>query len=269
MTQEQNPGTAIDDIRRCRTANPSRATSGEATLAKSSLTEYLGTIHQDRWAPLRSLLTWSADTALVPLQRGRARQHASTQPIRLHLGCGPLYKQGWINIDLAQPGPTAFRAWVARKRSGGKEELDLMWDLRRGLPFPDDSIEAIFAEHLLEHFDYAAGLGLLVECRRVLQPGSTLRIGVPDLERYIHAYHGQDPIIDDCRPGRPTRAIALSEIFFHHGHRATYDYETLALACREAGFSFVEHSAFAQGRLGAEVDTETRRPETLYVEATK
>jgi len=269
MTQEQRPSTATDDLGSCRTAIHCRATSGEATLAKSSLIEYLGTIHHDRWALLRRLLTWSANTVLLPLQRRKARQRAATQPIRLHLGCGPLHKHGWINIDLAQPSPAAFRAWVARKRSGGKEELDLMWDLRRGLPFPDDSVEAIFAEHLLEHFDYAAGLALLVECRRVLQPGSTLRIGVPDLERYIHAYHGRDPIIDDCRPGRPTRAIALSEIFFHHGHRATYDYETLALACREAGFSLLEHSAFAQGRLGAKVDSESRRPETLYVEATK
>src|SRR3989442_1209679 len=269
MTQEQKPRTATDDLGNGRPAIPGRATSGEATLARSSLIEYFGTIHQDRWALLRSLLTWSANTALQPLQRRRARLYASTQPIRLHLGCGPLYKRGWINIDLAQPSPTALRAWVVRKRSGGKEELDLMWDLRRGLPFPNDSVEAIFSEHLLEHFDYAAGFALLVECHRVLQPGGVLRIGVPDLERYIHAYHGKDPIIDDCRPGRPTQAIAMSEIFFHHGHRATYDYETLALACREAGFSFVEHSAFAQGRLGAEVDSEMRSLETLYAEATK
>lgn len=269
MTQEQKPGTAIDDIRSSRTAIHGRATSGEAPLTRSSLIEYLGTIYRDRWALIRSPLRWSVNTAVLPLQSRKARRLASTHPIRLHLGCGSFRKRGWINIDLAQPSPTSFRAWVARKRSGVKDELDLMWDLRRGLPFPDDGIEAIFAEHLLEHFDYGAGFVLLVECRRVLQPGGILRIGVPDLERYIHAFYGRDPIIDDCRPGRPTRAIALSEIFFHHGHRAMYDYETLALACREAGFSSVEHSAFAQGRLGAEVDSEMRRPETLYAEAMK
>lgn len=269
MTQKQKTDTAIDDIRSCRTAIHSRVTSGEAPLTKGSLIEYLGTIYRDRWAPMRTWLIWSINTAVLPLQSRKARRIASTGSIRLHLGCGPLLKQGWVNIDLAQPTPKSFLAWVARKRSSVKNELDLMWDLRRGLPFPNNSVKAIFSEHLLEHFDYGAGFALLVECRRVLQPGGVLRIGVPDLERYIHAYHGMDPIIDDCRPGRPTPAIALSEIFFHHGHKATYDYETLAFVCREVGFSLVEHSAFAQGRLGAEVDSEMRRTETLYIEATK
>jgi predicted SAM-dependent methyltransferase len=270
MAQEKKSHLAIDDLRNCGTGVHDEVTSSKASPARGSLSEYLGTIYRDRWASIRSLLTSSANIAVLLFQRKKARLLASsTQAIRLHLGCGPSYKEGWINIDLALWSPTAVREWIARKRTGAKERLDLMWDLRRGLPFPDNSVEAIFSEHVMEHFDYGAGLALLKECHRVLQPGGVLRTGVPDLERYIHSYDGGDPIIDDVRPGRPTRAIALSEIFFHHGHRAMYDYETIAFACREAGFSSTEHSAFAQGHLGAEVDSEVRRSETLYVEATK
>lgn len=269
MTQEQKSRTVIDDLHSYSTGVYDEVTSSKVSQASSSLNEYLGTISRDRWALLRSLLTWSANVAVLPFQSRKAHRCASHQPIRLHLGCGPFYKEAWINIDLAQLSPTALRAWIARKCTGVKERLDLMWDLRRGLPFPDNSVDAIFSEHVLEHFDYGAGLALLKECCRVLQSGGVLRVGVPDLERYIHSYDSGDPIIDDCRPGRPTRAIALSEIFFHHGHKAMYDYETLALACREAGFSSTEHSAFAQGRLGVEVDSESHKLETLYVEATK
>jgi predicted SAM-dependent methyltransferase len=261
MIQEQKSCRAVDDPRSCSKAVHDEVASSKASSARGSLNEYLGTIHQHRWTLLWNLLTWSVNVAMQPLQSRKAHLYASTQPIRLHLGCGGLYKKGWINID-TQLSRAAL--WVDIK-----ERMYLMWDLRRGLPFPDNSVQAIFSEHLLEHFDYGAGLALLKECYRVLQSGGVLRIGVPDLERYVHSYNGSDPIIDDCRPGRPTRAIALSEIFYHYGHRAVYDYETLALACREAGFSSVEHSTFAQGRLGAEVDSESRRPETLYVEGTK
>jgi predicted SAM-dependent methyltransferase len=267
VTQNKKTPTAINDSR--STAVDNEVANVKAAPTKSTLNEYLNSLTRDRWSWLRWRLSLSATTIVAPSQKRKAHQRFYAQPIRLHLGCGPCYKEGWVNIDLAQLTPKSVQAWIARKRAGERQRLDLMWDLSRGLPFPDNSVEAIFSEHVLEHFDYGAGLALIKECYRVLKPGGVLRTGVPDLERYIHSYDGDDPIIDDVRPFRPTRAIALSEIFFHHGHRAMYDYETMELTCHEAGFSIVEHSAYAQGCLGAEVDSETRKLETLYVEATK
>src|SRR5215213_9236911 len=110
-------------------------------------------------------------TALLPLELRKARRLLhKEQPLKLHIGCGNTYLDGWINIDLARPG----------------KRRDLRWDLRRGLPFPDGVAEAIFSEHLFEHLDVASGLKLLKECKRTLAPGGVLRTGVPDLERYIH-----------------------------------------------------------------------------------
>lgn len=77
---------------------------------------------------------------------------------------------GWVNVDLIGL-PT-----------------DLVWDLRKGIPFPDESIDAIFHEHVLEHVTPIAILPFLRECRRVLRTGGTLRVGVPDAERYIRDY---------------------------------------------------------------------------------
>lgn len=196
----------------------------------------------------------AATTALLPLELRKARRllHIE-QPLKLHLGCGRNYLAGWINIDLAHP----------------RRSQDLSWDLRRGLPFPDGAAAAIFAEHLFEHLDIACGLRLLRECRRILAPGGVLRIGVPDLERYVRSYLGADPLIENYRPGRPTRGIAFGEIFFFYGHRSMYDFETLELILREVGFTAVERSAFREGRITPSPDSKDRQPETLYVEAIK
>lgn len=170
----------------------------------------------------------------------------------MHLGSSTNRLKGWVNIDLLRPG----------------RRLDLYWDLRRGLPFPAGSAEAVFAEHLFEHLTYEQGVALMGECARVLQPGGVLRIGVPDLDRYVASYLGQDDLIDRVRPGRPTRAIAFGEPFFLYGHRCMYDFETLERACLDAGFAAVEKSAHGEGRVVPSPDSPSREAETLYADAT-
>lgn len=205
-----------------------------------------------RWE--RELLKSWLTTMVVPLERRKARAILrSRNQARLHLGCASNYLDGWTNIDLFRPG----------------RRLDLRWDLRRGIPAPDDCAESILAEHLLEHIDLGGGIGLLKECYRVLRSGGVLRIGVPDLERYVRSYLCDDPLIDRVRPGRPTRGIAFCEPFFWHGHRSMYDFETLELLLREAGFLTVERSESGKGRILPSPDSPNREQETLYVEAVK
>ena len=190
-------------------------------------------------------------TAVIPIQRSKAARLANSKPVRLHLGAGQIRIDGWTDIDLLRPG------WPQ----------DLYWDLRRGIPTPTGSVDAIFSEHLLEHLTYQEGVRLLRECRRVLVRGGVLRVGVPDLDRYVASYLGQDDMIERVRPGRPTRAIALGEVFFLHGHRCMYDFETLQRACREVGFDAIERSAWGTGQIVPSPDSSSRRDETLYIEA--
>ena len=63
-------------------------------------------------------------------------------------------------------------------------------DLRKGIPFTDASADNIFSSHFLEHLSRSDGCQLLTECYRVLKPGGTLRVGVPDLE-YALSVHGR------------------------------------------------------------------------------
>src|SRR5262249_11523905 len=99
-----------------------------------------------------------------------------------------------------------------------------------------------------------------------LAPGGIVRVGVPDLGRYMRSYAGADPLIGDYRPGRPTPLLAAAEVAQSHGHLSAWDAATLELALREAGFDEVGVRPFGDSDLAPAPDSEWRAPETLYVE---
>jgi predicted SAM-dependent methyltransferase len=89
----------------------------------------------------------------------------------LNLGCGERFHPEWVNLDLHPSNPSVQA-----------------WDLQADLTFPEASFDVVYHSHVLEHFSKADGLRLLERCRRVLRPGGTLRVVVPDLERIVHLY---------------------------------------------------------------------------------
>lgn len=188
----------------------------------------------------------------APLSRSRARGLLlrDNAPVQLNLGSGFQRLSGWVNVDVfGMP-------------------VDLVWDLRRRLPFPDRSVDAIFCEHVLEHFDLAGALGLLREIKRLLKPDGTARVGVPDLSIYMEDYvSGGAGAIERERPGRPTRLLAVAEVTQMHGHRSAWDGETLSLALRSAGFDRVEIHRSGSSSLHPSPDTPARSGETVYAEA--
>jgi predicted SAM-dependent methyltransferase len=190
--------------------------------------------------------------AVTPFQRRRARRIAAGgDPLRLHLGSGAQPKDGWVDVDLAG------------------DPVDLAWNLARGIPFADGSVDAVFHEHLLEHIPLRDGLGLMDETMRVLRPGGILRIGVPDAGALLRSYVGDGARIEQIHPGRPTRMLAVQELFYWHRHTTMYDEETLALMFTAVGFPAPSARTFGDTDLGAAPDTERRRAETLYMEAVR
>jgi predicted SAM-dependent methyltransferase len=91
--------------------------------------------------------------------------------VLVNLGCGSHYHPDWINIDIAPLGPGV-----------------IAHDLSRGVPLADDSSDAVYHSHVLEHIRRPDVPAFLRECLRVLRPGGTLRVAVPDLERISRAY---------------------------------------------------------------------------------
>jgi predicted SAM-dependent methyltransferase len=189
---------------------------------------------------------FSGTALLRPLSRRRFATDRNRSDTRLHLACGFNPKAGWLNVDLI----------------GAK--ADLFWDLRRGFPLADGTVDAIFHEHFLEHLPLDEGFRLSRECRRVLKPDGVLRIGVPDVGSLLQRYSSGDP---DTRGIHPTALLEIASMFYDYGHVAMYDFETLEGHLMAAGFRNVERRSFGEGRVQPSPDSEARRPETLYVEA--
>ncbi len=198
-------------------------------------------------AALRESVQLILTNCIRPWSRRRTRRF--TAPIRLHLGCGGTHLETWVNIDLI-----------------GVPGVDLPWDLRRRLPFPDGSVEGVFHEHLLEHLPLAAALPLLRECRRVLRRGGVLRVGVPDAERYIRDYVQPNGFIQNVRPNRPTPLLAFAEAAYCFGHASLWDGQTLCLAMTEAGFQQVSVRPFGDSSLTPAPDGRSRAAESVYAE---
>ncbi len=56
------------------------------------------------------------------------------------------------------------------------------------LPFKNNSIDAIFCSHLLEHLEPDSLPKALLEMKRVLKPGAPIRICVPNAAMAVEAY---------------------------------------------------------------------------------
>jgi protein O-GlcNAc transferase len=105
-----------------------------------------------------------------PLDGGEPRLQVS-QRIRLHIG-GKDPHPDWKILDI-QP----------------REYVDYVGNAMDLSQFEDNSVEAIYASHVLEHFDYVRELPVVLkEWHRVLHFGGQLMISVPDLPTLCHLY---------------------------------------------------------------------------------
>ncbi len=91
-------------------------------------------------------------------------------PLRLNLGCGKDFREGFINIDKYSNNPSV-----------------VFMDIRE-LEFEDNSVDTILASDILEHFSHREVDTLLSEWARVLRPGGELIIRCPNLKLQIQAY---------------------------------------------------------------------------------
>jgi len=189
----------------------------------------------------------------------RARRHVDAKGLKLNLGCGSNDRPGWVNIDA---GPNA----------------DFMLDLRRRLPFSDNSAEIIYSEHFFEHLGYPnTACFHLRECHRVLAPGGIVSLGVPHGEKYVRLY------LEELASGRtdiePPGSYAgwarspmeRLNFIFHQAyredfaeHRFAYDFQTLSKRLDEAGFVDIEQRPF-----DAALDSSYRKFGSLYLQARK
>lgn len=108
------------------------------------------------------------------LWKGNAPYSAQSRGlgVRCNLGCGSQVHPEWLNLDLGGPAP-----WVV--------PLDLraeQW------PLQDESVDLVYASHVLEHFARGDGEAFLRKIHSILKPGGGVRLVVPDLEGLAESY---------------------------------------------------------------------------------
>jgi len=91
--------------------------------------------------------------------------------IKLHLGCGTRYIPGFIHIDIRKLPHVDYAT------SADKLKM-----------FKENSVDLIYACHILDHFKRDQIDGVLKEWHRVLKPGGILRLAVSDLEQIVKVY---------------------------------------------------------------------------------
>lgn len=90
--------------------------------------------------------------------------------MKLDFGCGAGVKKNYEGVDCADTG----------------SHVKHVIDLTRKLPWKDCTVEAIHANHILEHMPYWRVRVIIFEWCRVLVPGGLVEIAGPDILKIMH-----------------------------------------------------------------------------------
>lgn len=136
------------------------------------------------------------------------------EQIKLHLGCGKRYFPGWVHID-----------------GGDYEHLDYQ-DITE-LPYENNTVDLIYASHVLEYFDRVEALSVLNEWYCVLKPGGVLRLAVPDFGKMVHLYEkGSYKLESFLGPLYGRMGMGDKTIY----HKTVYDEQSLVTLLKQVGF---------------------------------
>lgn len=91
--------------------------------------------------------------------------------MKLHIGCGNQKLEGYLNCDLSP-----------------EVHPDKVVDLEKNLPFKDNSVEEVIANHVLEHVNNF--IPLMHELHRVCKKGAIIKIRAPF---YSYVSYYSDP----------------------------------------------------------------------------
>ena len=126
--------------------------------------------------------------------------------IKINIGCGWRdFGKDWIHID-----------------GGDYSHLDSK-DIVN-LSYEDDSVDLIYASHVIEYFNREEVKDVLNEWIRVLKPNGILRLAVPDFEEMASLYLECDYPLEKFLGPLYGRMTMGNEVIYH---KTTYDFKSL------------------------------------------
>lgn len=213
----------------------------------------------------------------------------------LHVGCGPITPDGWVNLDASW---NLLAARIPGLRSALKavglisaNAAQFEWssnirycNVNNGLPFGDGEASIVYASHVLEHLERKHAQTFVREAHRVLKPGGVIRLVVPDLERLARLYL-QDKQKGESKGARPADQFMTGMLTcVDHGdsmplrlyrtyldtlsHKWMYDRDSLETLLSDAGFRELAPRGYLESRIPniADVERANRFEDGICVE---
>jgi len=174
--------------------------------------------------------------------------------LKLNIGSGAAKINNWINIDMGLGA-------------------DLVLDVRRGLPFKNNSINIIYSEHFVEHLSLEEGTSFVRECFRCLKTGGVMRIATPDLDfivdKYSTNWKNQEWLSWPEHQTITTKCRMINIAFRSWGHRYLYNEEDLKKQLKKNGFKRIRRCNWNESDYRELCNLETRSDSKLIIEALK
>lgn len=145
------------------------------------------------------------------------------KPLKLHIG-GQETHPDWKILDVES-----------------RPEVDYVANAQDLSQFESNSIDVIYASHVLEHFYYNLNnelIDTLKEWHRVLKPEGKLLISVPDLKTLCWIY--LNPNLLPIERHQLMRIMFGGQTNIYDVHKVGFDFEVLALYLEESGFQEYE-----------------------------
>tara|TARA_R100000458_G_C8273291_1_gene248151 strand:+ start:1881 stop:2420 length:540 start_codon:yes stop_codon:yes gene_type:complete len=127
--------------------------------------------------------------------------------VKINLGCGwRNFGSDWHHVD-----------------GGEYDHLDSN-DIFN-LPYEDNSVDLIYASHVIEYFDREEIIPILESWKAKLKPEGILRLGVPNFEVISNLYQNGKYSLDDFLGPLYGRMKMGNQTIYH---KTTYDYNSLS-----------------------------------------
>lgn len=136
--------------------------------------------------------------------------------MKLHLGCGSKHIDRFINIDARQ-----------------LEGVDMVDDIISLASYENNSINLIYASHVLEHTGRHEYISVLKRWFDILEPNGILRLAVPDFEQIV-AYYSKHKDIK-----KVTGLLWGGQTYPQNYHYMGWDFSSLKSDLEKVGFSLI------------------------------
>lgn len=137
--------------------------------------------------------------------------------MKLHLGCGNRYIEGYVHIDAVE-----------------FDHIDHIGQIDQ-LPYiATDSVDLIYACHVLEHFKRNDFERVLIEWNRVLKPKGILRLAVPDFEMVTYLYNKNKNL------NEVIGLVLGKQDYLYNIHYNIFDFNSLKSSLLKVGFVNVD-----------------------------